>query len=90
MAKKVAVLVRERQSEALRMAVGLTLLDDIIDVYLLDSKVAETEENALNLETIHDLDMKIFTNYKGNENMEYLSTEEIARKLVDYDHILPY
>ncbi len=90
MAKKIAVLVRDRQGEALRMAVGITLLDDIIDVYVLDRKVEENEENALNLETIKDMDMKLYTNYKGNEGMEYLSTEEIARKLPEYDGVLPY
>lgn len=33
MVKKIAVLVRDRQEEALRMAVGATLKDDVIDVY---------------------------------------------------------
>jgi len=44
----------------------------------------------MNLETMGDMDIKVFTNFKGNENMEYLSTEEIAQKLLEYDHILPY
>ncbi|HXX57634.1 MAG TPA: hypothetical protein VEI96_06510 [Thermodesulfovibrionales bacterium] len=90
MAKKIAVLVRDRQGEALRMAVGITLLDDVIDVYVLDRKVEENEENALNLETIRDMEMKLYTNYKGNEGMEYLSTEEIARKLPEYDGVVAY
>ena len=39
MQKKIAVLVRERQSEALRMSLGLILVDDQVDVYVLDRKV---------------------------------------------------
>lgn len=90
MSKKIAVLVRDRQSEALRMSVGLILLDDTIDVYILDKKVESNAENDLNLETMGDLGMNLFTNFKGNEGMEYLSTEEIAQKLLQYDTILPY
>ncbi len=90
MAKKIAVLVRDRQEEAMRMAVGITLMDDVIDVYVLDRKVEGTEQNMLNLETMKDLDMNLYTNYKGNEDMTYLSTEEIAKRLLEYDTILPY
>ncbi len=90
MARKIGVLVRDRQGEALRMAVGITLMDDIVDVYVLDRKVEETEDNTLNIETMKDMEMDVYTNCKENEGLEYLSTEEIARKLLEYDHILPY
>ncbi|NOY17601.1 MAG: hypothetical protein GXP23_11900 [Gammaproteobacteria bacterium] len=91
MVKKIAVLVRDRQGEALRMALGLTLVDDIIDVYVLDRKLAGTEQNQLNLELMKELEIKTYSNYKkGNESMEYLSTGEIAHKLLEYDHVLPY
>ena len=57
MSKKIAVVVRERQGEALRMGVGLTLADDSVDVFVLDRKVEETEENALNIETFDKMDI---------------------------------
>jgi len=88
--KKVAVLVRERQSEALRMAVGLTLLDDQIDVYLLDKKVEETEQNLMNLETMKEMGVNVFTNTEQNSEYEQLTNEEIAKRLLQYDHIIPY
>ncbi len=90
MVKKIAVLVRDRQGEALRMSLGLTLVDDIIDVYVLDGKLAGTEQDQLNLELMKEMEMKIYSNYRGNEDVEYLSTEEIAHKLLEYDHVLPY
>jgi len=90
MQKKIAVLVRERQAEGMRMAVGIILKDDRIDVYVLDRKLEDTPDNALNLETMQDLDMKVWTNCRENASLPYLSTEEIAARLVDYDHILPY
>ncbi len=90
MSKKIALLVRERQEEALRMGVGIILLDDQVDVYVLDRKVEESEANSLNLETMKDLDMNVYTNVKENEGLEFLDTEEIGRRLVEYDHIIPY
>ncbi len=59
MAKKIAVLIRDRQDEALRMALGLILMDDIIDVYILDRKVEDTDENKTSIETMRDMDMNV-------------------------------
>ena len=84
------MLVRDRQGEALRMSLGLTLVDDIIDVYVLDGKLEGTEQDRLNFELMKEMGMKIYSNYQGNEDVEYLSTEKIAQKLLEYDHILPY
>ena len=90
MAKKIAVLVRDRQGEALRMSLGLTLLDDVVDVYVMGGKLENTEEDALHLETIKDMDMKICTDCKENADIEFIATEDIARSLLEYDHVLPY
>jgi hypothetical protein len=88
--KKIAVLVRERQSEALRMSLGLILVDDLVDVYLLDRKLQASGETALHVETLKEMDMHIYTNCRENEGMEYLPVDEIARQLPQYDHILAY
>jgi len=90
MTRQIAVVVRDRQSEALRMAVGIILLDDTIDVYVLDKKIEETDQTRLYLETIRDMEMNAFTNVRDNETMEFLSTEEIATQLLRYDHVLAY
>lgn len=90
MGKKIAVLVRDRQGEALRMSVGVTLMDDTIDVYVLDKKVESNADNDLNLETIKDMDMKLYTNTKENAGMNYIPNEELAKRLLEYDHIIPY
>src|SRR3972149_11142285 len=80
MQKKIAGLVRDRQGEALRMSLGLILVDDLVDVYVLDRKLQATEETALHLETLKEMEMQIRTNCRDNEGMEYLPNEEIARK----------
>jgi hypothetical protein len=90
MAKKIAVLVRDRQSEALRMSLGLTLVDDIVDVYVMDNKLEQTEQNTSNLELMREMEIKLYSNDNLNEGMEYCSSEDIAQKLLGYDHVLPY
>ena len=90
MTRKIAVLVRERQAEALRMALGLILMDDIIDIYVLDRKVEDTDENKTGIETMKDLDMNVYTNSRENEELQYLATGEIAKRLLEYDMIVPY
>ena len=89
MVKKIAVLVRDRQGEALRMSLGLTLLDDVVDVYVLGRKL-DAEEHALHLQTVKDMEMKLYTDCRENPDMEFLATEEVARRLTGYDHVLPY
>ena len=88
--KKIAVLVRDRPGEALRMSLGLILVDDVVDVYVLDSKLQATGETAFHLETMKEMEMQIFTNCRENEGLEYLPLDEIARRLPRYDHILAY
>lgn len=90
MAKKLAVLVRDRQGEALRMGVGLMLADDEVNVFVLDREVEKNDDNDLNVETMNDMDIKLYTNFKGNADIEYISTEDLAQKLLEYDQILPY
>lgn len=90
MAKSIAVLVRNRQEEALRMAVGIILMDDTVDVYVLDRLLAPTEQNELNIETMMDFDMDVYTNFPENEGMTYITNQELAVRLLGYDHVLPY
>jgi len=90
MSKRIAVLVRERQAEALRMALGLVLLDDTVDVYVLDRKLEDDEDIRLHLATLKEFDFRIYTNVPENQDLECLPAEEIARRLPEYDHALPY
>ena len=90
MSKKIAVVVRDRQSEALRMAIGIILLDDIVEIYVLDKEIEKTEQNQLYLDSIQDFEIQTYSNVKANDTMEYLSIEDISRQLSQYDHVLAY
>jgi hypothetical protein len=87
--KKIAVIVRERQAEALRMAVGLAILNSV-DIYIMDRKLELTDEISLNLEMIREMRLGLYTNTPINEGVEYISTEALAKRLLEYDNILPY
>ncbi len=89
MAKKVAVLIKDNQVEGFRMAVGLTLADDEVNVFLMDKKLESGESVDPNVEMLGDLDVKIFSNNPENK-FEQKTNEEIANALTGYDAIIHY
>jgi hypothetical protein len=88
--KKIAVIVRDRQAEALRVAGGLTLADDTIDVFVLDRKLdQENPEVAQPLELATELELKMYSNNPEN-GYATITLEEMAKKLLEYDLVVPY
>ena len=88
--KKIAVIVRDRQGEALRVAGGLTLADDTVEVFILDRKLDKNDpEISKPLELVSDLELKMFSNNPEN-GYETISLENMAKKLLEYDFVVPY
>jgi len=88
--KKIAVIVRDRQGEALRVAGGLTLADDTIEVFILDKKLDKNDpEIAKPLELVNDLELKVYSNNPEN-GYTTISLEEMSKKLLEYDFVVPY
>ncbi len=89
-AKKIAVIVRDRQGEALRVSSGLTLADDTVEVFVLDRVLDKNDpEITMPLELATDLDLKIYSNNKEN-GYTMITLEEMATKLLEYDIVVPY
>lgn len=88
--KKIAVIVRDRPAEALRVAGGLTLADDTIEVFILDGKLDKSNpEIATPLELVAELDLKIYSNNSEN-GYATMTLEEMSKKLLEYDVVVPY
>ncbi len=90
MAKSVAVLVRERQGEALRVAAGLTLGVERVEVFVLDRSIVDTPELRGYLDVLKEIGVRVATNCVDNADLELLSNAELARQIVACDVILPY
>ncbi|MEE8392819.1 MAG: hypothetical protein V3R66_00625 [Rhodospirillales bacterium] len=90
MTRKIAVLVTDRQGEALRMSLGLTLMDDSVHVYLVDKRFDFSEADSTNIEIMRELDVEFFSTNQENDGAEHVSTEDMALKLTDYDHVIQY
>lgn len=88
--KRLAVIIRNRESEALRMALGLTLVDDQVDIFVLGRHLAGADEDVMNLELLGDVGIKVYSDQQGDRYAEYRPAREIARRLLEYDHVLPY
>lgn len=88
--KKILVITRDRQAEALRVAGGLTLSDDTVEVFILDRKLDKTDPAiAQPLELVTDLDLKVSSNVPEN-GYPVVSVDELAKKILDYDIVVPY
>ena len=88
--KKIAVIVRDRQGEALRVAGGLTLADDVIEVFVLDRKLDKNDpEIAKPLELVTDLELNMYSNNPEN-GYTTITLEDMAKKLLEYDFVVPY
>jgi len=89
MMKKVAVIVSDDQHGGLRMGVGLTLADIAVTVFLMDKPLEAADDIDLNVETLGDLDAKLYSNVPGSK-CEIMGTEDIARILTDFDAVIQY
>ena len=89
--KRIAVIARNRPEEALRIGGGITLADDIIDVFVLDRKLDKSNPAISDgLELIVDLnDQKVYSNNAEN-GFETVAVDAMAKKLLEYDTVLPY
>jgi hypothetical protein len=89
MKKKVAVIVTGRQQEALRMSIGLTLADNIVTVFVMERPLEAGEMTELNLRTLAEMHAGIFSTIPGS-GLKFVSTDEAARMLLDFDVVIPY
>ncbi|MDA8089462.1 MAG: hypothetical protein M0Z61_04480 [Nitrospiraceae bacterium] len=89
MGKKIAVIVRDRKEEALRMAVGLTLADDEVSVFVMDAVLGQSESMVLNIETLKDLGGHMLTNNPSNP-FELMNNGQIASALTGFDVVVAY
>jgi hypothetical protein len=89
-AKKLAVIVRDRPGEAFRVTAGLTLMDDTVEVFVLDRKLDKADPKiAPLLELASELELKMYSNNPEN-GCTTITLEEMAKKLLEYDLVVPY
>ena len=84
----IAVIARDRQAEALRMSIGLTVLNDSVDIFLTE-KFKKEESAETQLEVIRNLNLKIYSTVSGSQ-FEYISPDALSDKLLEYEKVLPY
>jgi len=87
---KIAVLINDRQAEAIRMSSGITLLDDEVEIFYLDTAIDTSDEVEMMMEIATEMELQMYSNVEKNEKMTTLSTEQLQNKLLEYDHIIAY
>jgi hypothetical protein len=95
MAKKVAVLIKEkeRQYEGLRTSLGLLMEFHIVSMIVLNHEIELTEEYKDNMEFIDEMEGTRYSNVPANVEkygFEPLSLEELPKKLKENEVIIPF
>ncbi|HKK14415.1 MAG TPA: hypothetical protein VKA14_07105 [Gammaproteobacteria bacterium] len=87
--KKVAVLVRHNQSEALRVAGGLTLADHEVAVFVVDKALAGSPEVEEQLEVLEFAEIEPVTAVPEDDSgAERIGSRTLAQRLPDFDAVL--
>ncbi len=88
--KKIAVVVQDRQDEALRMALGLVLADDSVTVINVGDPIVSNEENDMNVESLEMMECDRFSVNAADEDFEQIAMQDVPAKLLEFDAVLPY
>ena len=87
---KIAILINDRQAEAIRMSSGITLMDDVVELFFLNSTLDGSDEVEMMMEIASEMELPMYSNMEDNKQMTILSTETLQNKLLEYDHIIAY
>lgn len=88
--KTIAVILRDRQSEALRMSIGLTILEDYVEVFLTE-QLKHDGETEIQLEGAKEMGVRLFSIASSDDpGFERIKIEEMAERLIKADNIIAY
>ncbi|MDT8445621.1 MAG: hypothetical protein RRB13_01835 [bacterium] len=87
MAKKIALITRHRQAEAMRMALGLTLLEDEAEVFILQD-LLDDDATANQLRQCQSVDLPVYCTAQGPAGLPYLDLAEAAQRWTQFDRLV--
>lgn len=95
MAKRIAVIIRdrERQYEGLRTSLGLLLERHVVAMYVLDHEIELTDEFLDNMSFIDEMGGARYSNHPVNverHGFRPISLDALAHNLQAHDVVIPF
>lgn len=87
--RRIAVIVRLRATEALRMAVGLTVLNDEVSVYIAEPLGALDDMAAQYIEALSMMDVSV-RSMQDDARFARISAARFAEELLESDSVVAY
>jgi hypothetical protein len=93
--KKVAVIIRDEDKlyEGLRTSLGLSLVDHLVSMYVLDHEIPTDDAYHENMGFLHEMGGILYSNVQANADwhgFKYISPEQLPQQLLEYEIIIPF
>ena len=87
MSKKYAIVTKDRQGEAFRVGLGLILLDDEVEIFIVGSPLSDEEMAKSQFANVKEMELPL--HFVGGADST-MSDSDFSKGLPEFDQVIPF